>query len=53
MGDADKWNSGFKKFNVSLLIASWVIIMLIPSRKLLTSFLCFFPSSTGTFVEEA
>jgi len=34
MGDADKWDPGFKKFNVSLLIALWVIIMLILLRKL-------------------
>ena len=29
MGDVDKWNPGFKKFNVSLRITLWFIIMFI------------------------
>ena len=41
MGDVDKWNPGFKKFNVSLLITLWFIIMLYSFMKFFYKFLVF------------
>jgi len=49
MGDVEKLNTGFQKFNVSSLFFSLVIIKRSVASKVLTSFLL----STGTLVEEA